>query len=77
MARAFPFGNKQALFVINTEGCNADLIPGSPFYSLDRFDAALKDIERLISHCRSTQIPVRFIRVVRRQLVHIEPFQSD
>ena len=49
MARALPFDNKQALLVINTDGCSADLIPGSPLYALYRFDAALKDIERLLS----------------------------
>ena len=64
MARTLPFGfgGKQALLVIDV--CNAYLTPGSPLYAPDRFHAALKNIERLISQCRSRVIPVIFTRVV-------------
>ena len=59
---ALPFGNKPALLVIDV--CNAYLTPGSPLYAPDRFDAALKNIERLIEKCRDSQIPVIFTRMM-------------
>ena len=62
LAKALPFGIKPALLV--TDVCNAYLTPGSPLYALDRFDAALKNIERLISQCRRRGVPVIFTRVV-------------
>ena len=63
-ARTLPFGRKPVLLVIDV--CNAYLTPGGPLYAPDRFDAALRHIEQLISHCRSNKIPVIFTRVIYR-----------
>lgn len=59
---ALPFTSKVVLLVIDV--CAAYLTPGSSLYAPDRFDAALANIEKLITLFRRKDLPIVFTRIV-------------